>query len=376
METYETDVVVVGAGAVGLAAGRAFAEAGRETIILEKARLIASETSSRNSEVVHAGFHYTPGSLKAQLCVEGRRALYAYCAAKGVDLRACGKIVVATDMDEEAGISRLLDRARANGVEGCRRISPREALDLEPALNPSLTGALYSETSALVDSHAYFLALAGDIEAAGGLISLGAEVVRGEFGSGAVILETAPPEPLRFRARCVVNCAGHEALSLARRFAGGPGYPGLRLHWAKGNYFSVAGRAAFSRLIYPVDTPSSVGLHLTVDRGGRMRVGPDVEWLDVEGPPFDYRVFPERSAVFEASVRRYWPGLPEGALFPDYSGVRPKLSGPGQPSADFMIDAVRGASGGLLVNLIGIDSPGLTSSLAIGAYVRALAGVA
>jgi L-2-hydroxyglutarate oxidase LhgO len=374
METFEADAVVIGAGAVGLACARALALKGRDVMVLEAADAIATQTSSRNSEVIHAGLYYAPGSLKAELCVAGKRALYEYCAKHGVEAHRCGKLVVAVDDAEAAATPALLKRAQGNGVEDIRLIDGAEARRLEPALHPEVRVALHSESSGLFDSHAYFLALLGEIEDRGGALALDTPVVRGEAVRGGVRLETGGAAPARIDARTVVNCAGHGALDLARLIAGGPTYPDLRMRWVKGSYFTASGRAAFARLIYPMHNQATQGLHLAIDLGGRTRLGPDAEWLDeAAGPPFDYQVDPARADVFYREVRRYWPGLKDGALSPDYSGVRPKIVGKGEPSADFLIDGPgrHGVAG--LVNLIGIESPGLTSSLAIGEIVAAMA---
>jgi L-2-hydroxyglutarate oxidase LhgO len=373
MDTFEADAVVIGAGAVGLACARALALKGREVLLLESAGAIATETSSRNSEVIHAGLYYTPGSLKARLCVEGRRKLYAYCAAHGVEAHRCGKLVVAVDDHEAAATPALLKRALDNGVEGCRLVDGAEARRLEPALSPDVRVAIHSETSGLFDSHGYFLALQGEVEDRGGALAFNAPVVRGEVAKGGVTIETGGDAPARITARTVVNAAGHHALRVARMIGGGPAYAGLLMHWVKGSYFVASGRAAFARLIYPMHNQATQGLHLAIDLGGRTRLGPDAEWLpDNAAPPFDYEVDAARAAHFYTEVRRYWPGLKDGALSPDYSGVRPKIVAKGQPSADFMIDGPEshGVSG--LVNLIGIESPGLTSSLAIGEWVAGL----
>ncbi len=377
METFDADVVVIGAGAVGLACARSLALKGREVLVLEAASAIATETSSRNSEVIHAGIHYKPGSLKAHLCVEGRRALYAYCAERGVEAHRCGKLIVAVNDEEAAAIPALMAQAQRNGVEGLRLVDGVEARRLEPALTGDVQLAIHSEVSGLFDSHAYFLALLGEVEDHGGALALETPILRGQVTGSGVELETGGAAPSRIRARTVVNCAGHSALKIARSIEGGPQYPALSMHWAKGNYFIASGRAAFARLIYPMHSSASVGLHLTIDLGGRTRLGPDVEWLaDASSPPFDYVVDPARSARFYEQVRRYWPGLKDGALTPDYSGVRPKLAGPGEPSGDFVIDgeASHGARG--LINLLGIESPGLTASLAIGEAVAGMAGAA
>lgn len=376
METFDADAVVIGAGAVGLASARALALQGREVLVLEAASAIATETSSRNSEVIHAGLYYPTGSLKAELCVAGRRALYAYCASHGVEAHQCGKLVVAVDDEEAAGVPALLARALANGVERIRMIDGAEARRLEPALNPVVQVAIHAEVSGLFDSHAYFLALQGEFEDRGGAIAFDSPVLRGSVTQAGIELEIGGAAPTRVRARTVVNSAGHHALEIARKLEGGPAYPGLAMHWVKGSYFTASGRAAFARLIYPMHSRSSQGLHLAIDLGGRTRLGPDAEWLpDDAGPPFDYEVDPARAGHFYQQVRRYWPGLKDDALAPDYSGVRPKIVKPGEPSGDFLIDGPEAHGVPGLVNLIGIESPGLTSSLAIGEKVAAMAGV-
>lgn len=373
MDTFEADAVVIGAGAVGLSCARALALKGREVLVLEAASAIATETSSRNSEVIHAGLYYPTGSLKARLCVEGRRKLYQYCASHGVEAHRCGKLVVAVDDGEAAATPALLQRALANGVEETRLIDGAEARRLEPALNPDVRVAIHTEVSGLFDSHGYFLALQGEFEDRGGSLVLDTPVVRGAVTKDGIEIDTGGATPSRIKARTVVNSAGHYALPVARSIEGGPRYNGVRMHWVKGSYFVASGRAAFARLIYPMHNTTTQGLHLAIDLGGRTRLGPDAEWLP-EGskPPFDYEVDPARVEHFYREVRRYWPGLKDGALSPDYSGVRPKIVGKGQPSADFLIEgpAEHGVAG--LVNLIGIESPGLTSSLAIGEMVAGL----
>lgn len=373
METFEADAVVIGAGAIGLSCARALALAGREVLVLEGASAIATETSSRNSEVIHAGLYYATGSLKAKLCVEGRRKLYAYCDAHGVEAHRCGKLVVAVDDHEAAATPALLKRSLENGVEDIRLIDGAEARRLEPALSPEVRVAIHSETSGLFDSHAYFLALQGEFEDRGGSLVLNAPVVRGEVVSGGILLETGGANPVRVKTLTVINAAGHHALNVARSIAGGPTYDGLRMRWVKGSYFTASGRAAFARLIYPMHNSATQGLHLAIDLGGRTRLGPDAEWLsDESSPPFDYEVNPERAMHFYREVRRYWPGLKEGALSPDYSGVRPKIVGKGEPSADFLVDGPAQHRVAGLVNLVGIESPGLTSSLAMGEFVASL----
>lgn len=373
METFDADAVVIGAGAVGLACGRALALAGRDVMVLEAASAIATETSSRNSEVIHAGIYYAPGSLKAKLCVAGKRALYAYCATRGVEAHRCGKLVVAVDDAEAAATPALLKRALENDVEDIRLIDGAEARRLEPALNAEVRVALHSESSGLFDSHGYFLALLGEIEDHGGGLALDTPVARGWREGERIVLETGGAAPARIRAKTMVNCAGHAALKMARLVEGGPRYDGVKMRWVKGSYFVASGRAAFARLIYPMHNQATQGLHLAIDLGGRTRLGPDAEWLPEDAePPFDYVVDPKRAEVFYREVRRYWPGLKDGALSPDYSGVRPKIVGPDAPSADFLIDGPDSHGVPGLVNLIGIESPGLTSSLAIGEHVAGL----
>jgi L-2-hydroxyglutarate oxidase LhgO len=373
MERFETDVLVIGAGAVGLAVARALALRGREVIVLEAASGIATETSSRNSEVVHAGLYYPPASLKAELCVRGRRLLYPYCEQRGVPAHACGKFVVAVTDAEAAAIPALLARAQENGVENLSLIDGDQARRLEPALSPDVRCALVSPVSGIFDSHAYFLALQGEIEDRGGAVVLETPVVRGEVRPEGILIETGGRTPSRILARAVVNSAGHRALEIARSIEGGATYPGLRMRWTKGSYFSASGAPAFSRLIYPMHNSASLGLHLSVDLAGRTRLGPDAQWLDEDvSPPFDYSVDPARAELCYAEVRRYWPGLRDGTISPDYSGVRPKIVGPGEPAGDFLIDGPSGHGVAGLVNLIGIESPGLTSSLAIGERVASL----
>ena len=369
------DTLVIGAGVVGLAAARALAQTGRDVVILEAADAFGTVTSARNSEVVHAGLYYPTGSRKAQLCVQGREQLYAYCAERGIAHRRCGKLIVATSAAQLDKLDVLHAQARANGVHDLQRLTADEARAMEPAL--ACVAALWSPSTGIVDSHGLMLALLADAEAAGAVLALKSPVQAIEAidaGRGGYRV-TIGGETLQVRR--LVNAAGLAAPDLAMRLQGRP--PGAprppEAHFCKGSYFTFAGRAPFSRLIYPVPEAAGLGVHVTLDLGGQMRFGPDVEWLDiVSEAQIDYRVDARRQAGMAEAIRRYWPGLPEGALQPGHAGVRPKISGPQASSADFRIDteAVHGLPG--LVELLGIESPGLTASLAIGEQVAAALG--
>ncbi len=363
METF--DCVVIGAGVVGLAVARALALQGREVMVLEAENAIGTGTSSRNSEVIHAGIYYSQGSLKARLCVEGKTLLYAYAEARGLPHRRCGKLIVATAPAHLAELDRIVEKARLNGVDDLVRLTRDEARAMEPALE--CLAALHSPSTGIVDSHAYMLSLQGDLENAGGMVALKSPVERARSAPGAIDLVAGDGTELRCRS--VVNAAGLQAPALARRFSGLPAAHIPREYFAKGNYFTLAGRAPFSRLIYPVPEAGGLGVHLTLDLGGQAKFGPDVQWV---ASADDLVVDPARGDGFYAEVRRYWPGLADGALQPGYAGIRPKLSGPGAPASDFVIEGpqVHGVAG--LVNLFGIESPGLTSSLAIGDHVTRL----
>ena len=366
------DAVVVGAGAVGLAVARALALAGRETLVLEADAGIGNGISSRNSEVIHAGLYDAPGSLKATLCVAGRRLLYPYCEARGVGHRRCGKLVVAASVEQVEGLRGVERRALANGVEGLRWLSGAEARALEPALQAE--AALWSSVTGIVDSHALMLAYLGDLENAGGGLVLRSPL-RGAsaHAGGGFVLQVGGDSPTEIAASVLVNAAGLQAPAVARRIEGLAAAHVPRPHFAKGNYYALAGRSPFSHLVYPVPVPGGLGVHLTLDLAGQARFGPDVEWLAATEPEdIDYAVDPARSAAFYAAIRSYWPGLPDGALAPAYSGVRPKLQGPGEPVHDFMLQGPQAHGVAGLVNLFGIESPGLTSSLAIAAEVERL----
>jgi len=357
------DCVVIGAGVVGLAIARELALAGREVLILERHGAIGTETSSRNSEVVHAGLHYPEGSLKASTCVRGRGLLYAYCERHGVPYRRCGKLIVATNETQLADLVRIRTSAVRNGVDDLVPLDRAAAQRLEPDLE--CVGALLSPSTGIVDSHALMLALLGDAEQCGAALALQSPVQRLAVVDGGIRLECGDAGETHLLARSVINAAGLGAVALAAGTRGLAAAHVPRAFLAKGSYFSLSGRAPFSRLIYPVPEPGGLGVHLTLDLGGQARFGPDVEWAEV----IDYGVDPARAAGFDAEIRKYWPGLPDGQLAPAYSGVRPKIVGPGEPAADFRIDGpeIHGVPG--LVNLFGIESPGLTAALAIAEIV-------
>jgi L-2-hydroxyglutarate oxidase LhgO len=358
--------VVVGAGVVGLACARTLALAGHDVVLLEAEADYGSGVSSRNSEVIHAGIYYPAGSLKARLCVEGRERLYAYCAERGIGHRRCGKLIVATSADDVKKLDGIAAHARANGVADLQRLGAAEAMALEPAL--ACSGALLSPSTGIVDSHGLMTALLGDAENAGALLARRSPFERAWRDGGLWHVETGGDEPFVIGARCIVNAAGLGAHAVARAMAGFPD-AAIPPQWrAKGRYFALAGKAPFTRLIYPTPVDGGLGVHLTLDLGGQAKFGPDVQWLAADAP-LDYTVDAAGRADFERDVRRYWPALPDGALQPSYSGIRPKTSGPGQPAADFTISGPRDHGSAGVVQLFGIESPGLTSSLAIGERV-------
>lgn len=369
VERVEIQNLVVGAGVVGLAVAAELARRGHEAFVLEAGPQIGCGISSRNSEVVHSGIYYETNSLKHRLCVDGRRRLYDYCRLHNVAHKKCGKLIVAITDAEADKVVALARQAEANGVENVELIDAPAAKRLEPALQATL--ALHVHETGLVDSHGLMLALVGDIEAAGGAVLLEHKVARGErkTGAGFEIEVSTPRGALMIATRNLVLAAGPWSHAVAARIAGVAELDRPPLHLAKGSYFSHAGAARFSRLIYPVPEPGGLGVHLTLDLGGAMRFGPDVEWLDCNDPDaVDFTVQAARGERFYASVRRYWPGLADGALQPAYAGVRPKLSGPGQPNADFLIRGPQDHGVAGLMELYGIESPGLTSSLAIAAF--------
>ncbi|CAG9172679.1 NAD(P)/FAD-dependent oxidoreductase [Cupriavidus respiraculi] len=362
----QVDCVVIGAGVVGLAVARALALRGREVVILEAENAFGTITSARNSEVIHAGIYYPTGSLKARLCVAGKAMLYDYCASHHIAHQRCGKLIVATSEAQVATLEGIRAKAAANGVDDLRLLTRDEAQAMEP--NLQCHAALLSPSTGIVDSHGLMLALLGDAENAGAMLAVQSPVLSGAVTAEGIQLEVGGDTATTLLANTVVNCAGLTAPDMARRIAGMPADRIPPQYYAKGCYFTLAGRAPFSRLIYPVPEAAGLGVHLTIDLGGQARFGPNVRWID----DIEYHVDPADADSFYGEVRRYWPGLADGALQPGYAGIRPKISGPDEIAADFRIDgpAAHGVPG--LVHLFGIESPGLTSSLAIGEMVAGM----
>jgi L-2-hydroxyglutarate oxidase LhgO len=357
------DAVVIGAGVIGLAVARALAVSGREVIVLESEKAIGTHTSSRNSEVIHAGIYYPAGSWKARLCVAGRRALYAYAAENGIPHQQLGKLIVATTEKEIPSLQGYLDKALANGVEGMAWLDQAEAHALEPEVR--CARALWSGTTGIVDVHGLMAAFRRDAEARGAVVVLRAPVVGARVEEGGLTVDTGGPEPASIRCAVVVNAAGLWAQEVARSIAGLPAAAIPPCHYAKGHYFTLAGRSPFRHLVYPVAVVGGLGIHVTLDLGGEARFGPDVDWVD----GVDYAFDESRAPQFEEAIRRYWPGLPAGGLRPGYTGVRPKLGPAGSAAQDFVIEGPREHGVPGLVNLFGIESPGLTASLALAGEV-------
>jgi L-2-hydroxyglutarate oxidase LhgO len=364
----QIDAVVIGAGVVGLAVGRALALEGHEVMVLESENAIGTGTSSRNSEVIHAGIYYPAGSLKARLSVQGKEMLYAYCAERGVAHRRLGKLIVATSPEQVHELDGILAKATANGVHDLRKISQAEARALEPAL--ACEAALLSPSTGVIDSHGLMLSLQGDMENAGGLLALVSPVqhIGLQQGTATHPICVRTQDGTELACKVLVNAAGLNAVAMARCMEGLDPTLLPQAHYAKGNYFTLAGKAPFSRLIYPVPEKAGLGVHLTLDLGGQAKFGPDVQWVE---DPTDLQVDSHRGDAFYAEVRKYWPDLADGALQAGYAGMRPKIHAPHEAAADFMIQgpAEHGVPG--LVNLLGIESPGLTSSLAMAAEVCA-----
>jgi len=366
----DVDCMVVGAGVIGLAVGRELALRGRQVIILEQEQRIGLHTSSRNSEVVHSGIYYPPGSLKARLCVAGRELLHRYCAERGIALRMCGKFIVATSPDQLSELQALEFRARANGVADLEWRDGTQAVREEPAL--ACAAALWSPSTGIIDSQAYLLSLLADAEAHGAIIVYRSGVSSLRSTRAGVEVCINDEAATVARAKVVVNCTGLDAHRVAASIDGFPAAHIPRIHFAKGSYFSLAGAAPFSRLIYPIPAAGGLGIHMSMDFNGCARFGPDVEWIEAR----DYTVDPNRAGGFTDAIRRYWPKISSLALAPAYSGIRPSLSGPGNPPADFSLSgpSEHGVAG--VVNLFGIDSPGLTASLALATQVADMAAAA
>lgn len=359
--------LVVGAGVVGLAIARELALSGREVVILERADGFGTETSSRNSEVIHAGIYYAPGSLKAQLCVEGREALYQFCATRGVAHRRCGKLIVAPSMARRTQLERVAERAERAGVTTLEWLTGESARALEPALSAAV--ALLSPQTGIIDSHGLMLALLGEGEDHGAMLALRSEFVGAQVTpEGFEVRVRSGSEVTALACRELINTAGLSASRVASVIDGLGSVHVPVTRYAKGHYFSLTGRSPFRRLIYPTPDEASLGVHLTLDLAGQARFGPDVEWVESAD---EYDVPAARAQAFYAAIREYWPDLPDGALVPAYAGIRPKLVGSGEAAADFRIDgpAVHGVGG--LVNLFGVESPGLTACLAIAKWVGA-----
>lgn len=364
----ETDALVIGAGVVGIAIARHLQLAGHAVVLAEREAHFGMGTSSRNSEVIHAGIYYRPGSLKARLCVEGKHLLYAYCAERHIPHRRIGKLIVAVEEGEAAALERYVQTAMANGVDELRWLDGRQAHSLEPVVEA--VAGLLSPSTGIIDSHAYMQTLLGDFEDAGGIYLRSTDVlsvaVRGDGQGLDVVLGDA--EGTRLHARRLVNAAGLHAPDMAGRIDGLAPEHVPAAHYARGHYFLLSGKAPFGRLVYPIAPPGGLGVHVTLDMDGRARFGPDVKWID----GIDYAFDTDRKSAFVEAIRRYWPGLDPDRLEPGYTGIRPKIAGQGEPDADFVIQgpADHGVSG--LVNLFGIESPGLTASLAIARHVRGL----
>jgi len=352
-------VLVIGAGVVGLACARAAALAGHEVIVAEATGGIGNGVSSRNSEVIHAGMYYPTGSLRARHCVRGRRMLYAFCASHGVPHDKVGKLIVATDEKQTGKIEAIYKQGQTNGVEGLEFLGGNAARALEPALN--CVAAMLSPETGIIDSHSFMLALQGDLEDRGGMIAFNTRIERLMPSASGWQVTFGGAEGGTLDVDAVVNSAGLGAQAIARATEGYPASRVPKLVLAKGNYFGFAGRPVFSHLIYPAPVEGGLGTHVTLDMAGRMRFGPDVEWIETES----YSVDPKRADSFYASIRTYFPGLPDDSLVPDYCGIRPKLTGKGEPAADFLIDGPADHGLRRLVHLFGIESPGLTSSLSI-----------
>jgi len=360
--------LIVGAGVAGLAIARKLATEGYEVLVVEAEDGIGTQTSSRNSEVIHAGIYYPTNSLMARLCVRGRAALYAFCREHGVPYRRCGKLIVATNDDEKTSLATMAKRAADNGVDDLRLLDASAVRNLEPAL--TCAAALLSPSTGILDSHLYMLALQGDAEASGASFAFHAPLRKAAAAQGRFVVDIGGRDPMTIGCNILINAAGLQAPAIARSIEGVPSRAVPNTYFAKGNYFSCSARVPFSRLIYPVPVPGGLGVHLTLDMAGQARFGPDVEWID----HIDYSVDPARAETFYPAIRRYWRDLPDGSLQPAYSGIRPKIVPPNVAAQDFIVQGMstHGIRG--LINLFGIESPGLTASLAIADHVFEMLG--
>ena len=370
MDTVEC--VVIGAGVVGLACARALAMAGRDVIILEAGPDIGMETSSRNSEVIHSGIYYPMGSLKASACVKGRDALYAYCQTHHINHAKIGKLIVATNLPEQEELTNLLKKGQANGVTDLELIDSKDAIAKEPGL--SCLGALWSPSTGIIDSHGLMLAFQGEFEDHGGMIAFNTLFERAEVTDNGIIIKAGTADimtsqPFTLKTQCLINAAGLNAQDVARNIEGFNRQLIPDRHIARGVYFSLRGNSPFSHLIYPAPEPGGLGVHATLDLAGQCRFGPDVEWID----EIDYNVDPKRGDSFYEKIRKYWPDLKDNSLIPAYAGIRPKVSGPGKPAGDFIIQGPQAHKSGAIINLFGIESPGLTASMALAKDVEVLA---
>jgi L-2-hydroxyglutarate oxidase LhgO len=365
---HDVDCIVIGAGVIGLATARALALRGREVVLLEAERHFGMHTSSRNSEVIHAGIHYEPGSLKARLCVAGRDLLYRYCAERGIPHRRCGKLTVATEDTQLAALDKIDSNARANGVVDLQWLDGGEARRAEPQLH--CIRALSSPSTGIIDSHAYMQSLLADAEAHGAVIAYDTQVTALRATAGGIEIATNGESAPVVRARCVVNSAGLQAERVAASMEDFPAQFIPKVRFAKGSYFALTGASPFSQLVYPAPPPGGhLGIHMTLDLAGAARFGPDSEWVQ----ELDYAVDPQRVGVFAEAIRQYWPGVSAARLYPAYAGIRPKISGPGEATRDFCISGPKEHGVAGIVNLFGLESPGLTASLALSDHITALA---
>ncbi len=364
--TEQIDCVVAGAGVVGLACARALAQSGREVVILEAESAFGTHTSSRNSEVIHAGLYYPKNSFKARFCVAGKALLYHYCTEHGVAHQRIGKVVVATNAQETDALKSYVQKAETNGVHDLRWLTRDELRELEPAVECS--AGFFSPSTGIIDSHALMLALLGDAEQAGAALALKSPLLSGRVMENGIEIVVGGSDAITLRANLLINCAGLVAPQLARSISGIPAATIPPQHFAKAHYYTLIGKSPFRHLVYPVASSAHLGVHVTLDLGGQARFGPDITWIR----NIDYQFDEAREPLFYEAIRKYFPGLRDGALSPGYTGIRPKISAEGEPSADFMIAGPRDHGVRGLVNLFGIESPGLTASLAIADYVREL----